>query len=34
VGYGTALHLELLKKFGVSDMHRKSYKPVRALLVQ
>jgi ribonuclease HII len=34
VGYGTALHLELLKQFGVSDMHRKSYKPVQALLVQ
>lgn len=34
VGYGTALHIELLKKFGVSDIHRKSYKPVRALLVQ
>lgn len=34
VGYGTALHIELLKKFGVSDVHRKSYKPVRALLVQ
>jgi ribonuclease HII len=34
VGYGTALHLELLKTFGVSDMHRKSYKPVQALLVQ
>jgi ribonuclease HII len=34
VGYGTALHIELLRKYGVSDMHRKSYKPVRALLVQ
>lgn len=34
VGYGTALHLELLKQFGVSDMHRKSFKPVQALLVQ
>ena len=32
VGYGTALHLELLKKFGVSDMHRRSFKPVAALL--
>lgn len=34
VGYGTALHLELLQKFGVSDMHRRSFKPVQALLVQ
>ena len=32
VGYGTALHLELLKKFGVSDMHRRSFKPVAALV--
>lgn len=32
VGYGTALHLELLKKFGVSDLHRRSFKPVRALV--
>jgi hypothetical protein len=26
------LHLELLKKFGVSDLHRRSFKPVRALV--
>ncbi|HSX36794.1 MAG TPA: ribonuclease HII [Patescibacteria group bacterium] len=32
VGYGTALHLELLRKFGVSDVHRKSFKPVAALV--
>ena len=32
VGYGTALHLELLKKFGVSDMHRRSFRPVAALV--
>ena len=32
VGYGTALHLERLKLHGVSDLHRKTFKPVRALL--
>lgn len=32
VGYGTALHLERLKLHGVSDLHRRSFKPVRALL--
>jgi ribonuclease HII len=32
VGYGTALHLERLKLHGVSDLHRRSYKPIRALL--
>lgn len=34
VGYGTALHLEQLKLHGVSDIHRKSYKPIKALLIQ
>lgn len=32
VGYGTKLHSELLKKHGISDMHRLSFAPVKALL--
>jgi ribonuclease HII len=32
VGYGTALHLEKLKLNGVSDLHRRSFKPIRALV--
>lgn len=32
VGYGTALHLERLKLHGISDLHRRSFKPVQALL--
>lgn len=32
VGYGTALHIEKLHLHGVSAIHRKSYKPIRALL--
>lgn len=32
VGYGTKRHLELLKLYGVSPLHRKSYKPIQALL--
>ena len=32
VGYGTALHLEKLKLHGVSDLHRRSFKPVSALI--
>ncbi|MDB5169655.1 MAG: putative Ribonuclease [Candidatus Saccharibacteria bacterium] len=32
VGYGTALHLAGLQQLGISDMHRKSFKPIRALL--
>lgn len=33
VGYGTASHIAALKQYGVSDIHRKSYKPIKALLV-
>ena len=32
VGYGTAAHQAALKMFGVTSIHRKSYKPVQALL--
>jgi ribonuclease HII len=31
-GYPTALHLERLREYGVSPVHRRSYGPVRALL--
>ncbi len=31
-GYPTALHMERLRAFGVSPVHRKSYAPVRELL--
>lgn len=32
VGYGTAAHIAALKQFGVSDIHRRTYKPIMALL--
>jgi len=32
VGYGTAAHIAALKALGVSDIHRRSYKPIQALL--
>lgn len=32
VGYGTSLHQERLRLHGVSALHRRSFKPVRALL--
>lgn len=32
VGYGTAMHLERLKLHGVSELHRRSFAPVAALL--
>lgn len=31
-GYPTAFHLERLKQYGVSPVHRKSYAPVRKIL--
>ncbi len=33
VGYGTELHLSTLKTYGVSAVHRKSYKPVQKFLL-
>lgn len=32
VGYGTKEHRQLLEQHGVSDLHRRSYAPVKALL--
>jgi ribonuclease HII len=32
VGYGTALHRAQLLRYGVTPLHRMSYKPIRALL--
>ena len=31
-GYGTSQHLKAIKKFGVTKVHRKSYKPVYNIL--
>ncbi|HTB49132.1 MAG TPA: ribonuclease HII [Verrucomicrobiae bacterium] len=31
VGYGTALHLQKLKLHGITELHRRSYKPIQAL---
>jgi ribonuclease HII len=33
-GYATPEHLEALRRHGVSEFHRRSFAPVRALLVQ
>lgn len=32
VGYGTAAHLGALRKYGLTPLHRKSYKPVRQFI--
>jgi ribonuclease HII len=34
VGYGTKKHQDALAKYGVCDIHRKSYKPIRELLLR
>lgn len=31
-GYPTKLHLQLIKRFGILDFYRKSYKPVKKLI--
>jgi ribonuclease HII len=31
-GYPTPLHMEMLQKHGVLDIHRKTYAPVKKLL--
>lgn len=33
-GYGTKYHVEALAKYGITEHHRKSYKPIRKLLEQ
>ncbi len=33
-GYGTALHLQALREHGVSVVHRKTFAPVRLLLIR
>jgi ribonuclease HII len=33
-GYGTALHLERLKEYGVSRVHRRSFAPVRRVFME
>lgn len=32
VGYGTKLHQDSLKKYGLCDLHRRSYRPIRAFI--
>jgi ribonuclease HII len=34
VGYGTKKHMAAIEKFGVTDIHRKSYAPVRRYLLK
>jgi ribonuclease HII len=33
VGYGTKFHFEALSKFGVCPLHRKTYAPIKTMLV-
>jgi len=31
-GYGTKKHLEMIKKYGACDIHRRSFEPIKSLL--
>lgn len=33
VGYGTKLHLEMLKLHGICELHRISFKPIKSLIL-
>jgi ribonuclease HII len=33
-GYGTKLHCQEIEQFGILDIHRKSFNPIRTLLLQ
>lgn len=32
VGYGTSLHHQMLRLYGISDLHRKSFRPIQAIM--
>ncbi len=32
-GYGTALHIREIEQFGILDIHRKSFNPVKSMLI-
>jgi len=32
-GYGTKFHLDAIKRYGVCDIHRKSFRPIKELLI-
>lgn len=34
VGYGTKLHLEALEKYGACPIHRKSFAPIKTMLIE
>lgn len=33
-GYGTSEHLEALRKYGPCEIHRKSFEPIKSMLMQ
>jgi ribonuclease HII len=33
-GYGTAIHLRALQKYGASSIHRQSFAPVKKALIE
>jgi ribonuclease HII len=33
-GYGTKLHIEMIKEYGICDLHRKSFEPIKSFINQ
>ena len=33
-GYGTSEHLEALRKYGPCEIHRKSFEPIKSMVMQ
>ena len=31
-GYGTKVHMEAIKEFGITNSHRKSFEPIKSML--
>lgn len=34
VGYGTAVHIAALKEYGITELHRRSYKPIQKFVLE
>ena len=33
-GYGTQFHFEMIQKYGPSEVHRKSFEPIKSMIAQ
>ncbi|KAA1299942.1 MAG: ribonuclease HII, partial [SAR202 cluster bacterium] len=33
-GYGTKVHMEAIKNFGITNIHRKSFEPIKSMILE